>query len=261
VTLQFGKDALDRQRLVMEKFQRDREEAIRNASEENADEFYLCIDCQPFSQAHTCVITPDRPPVCGRLPNEIKAGAIWGVDYRPWTRRKVGSADLQHVVAKGDAVDAEAGEWSGINAAIRELTDGKISRMRLHSVSEFPPSSCACFGAMAFKLPGIDGIGVMHKRYSGEAPGELNSFILANRASGKQSPGVTGFNPRYFKSRKAFAAEGGLKAIKWATKKLYEQMKPYLPDDARVATEDDATTLEELKAFLEQGAPSGKSGR
>jgi acetyl-CoA decarbonylase/synthase complex subunit beta len=139
---------------------------------------------------------------------------------------------------------------------VSELTEGKIQRMRIHAVEEFPPSSCGCFGAIAFRIPGIDGIGVMHRSYAGEAPGGLSSIVLSNRAGGKQYPGVTGFNPRYFQSRKAFAAEGGLKAVKWATKQLYEKMAPYLPPGTRVATEDDATTLEELKAFMDQqGSP------
>ncbi|MCP4898915.1 MAG: hypothetical protein GY906_18240, partial [bacterium] len=43
--------------------------------------------------------------------------------------------------------------------------------------------------------------------------------------------------------------EGGLTAVKWATKRAYDVLKPGLPDGAKVATEDDATTLEELHAF------------
>ena len=50
--------------------------------------------------------------------------------------------------------------------------------------------------------------------------------------------------------KKAFAGEGGLRAVKWATSKAHEFAKPHLPVGARVATEEDATTLAELEEFL-----------
>ena len=188
--------------------------------------------------------------MCGRSRNEIKAGALWGADYRPWTRRTVGGERLQHAVSKGESVDAAAGEWAGVNAAANELTGGAVERVRIHAVLDSPHTSCGCFGALAFKIPGIDGIGVMHRGYKGVAPGALTWYLLANRAAGKQAPGVTGISLAYLRSPKAFAGEGGLRAVKWATTKAYGFVKPHLPIGARVATEDDATTLAELETFL-----------
>jgi acetyl-CoA decarbonylase/synthase complex subunit beta len=189
--------------------------------------------------------------MCGRSRNEIKAGAIWGADYRPWTRRSVGGARLQHVVEKGEAIDEAAGEWAGLNAAVSELTGGVVERVRIHSVREAPHTSCGCFGALAFKIPGVDGIGVMHRGYKGVAPGELTWYMLANRAGGKQTDGVTGINLGYLRSPKAFAGEGGLAAVKWATTKAYGFIEPSLPAGVRVATDEEATTLAELRQFLD----------
>jgi acetyl-CoA decarbonylase/synthase complex subunit beta len=251
VSIEFGKEAVERRRTITEQFERERDTAILAESEETVDEFHLCIDCQPFSHVHVCVITPDRPPMCGRSRNEIKAGALWGADYRPWTRRDVGGADLQHTIAKGLAIDASAGEWVGIDAAVKELSGGKVDRVRIHSIGVLPHTSCGCFQALAFGLPD-GGIGIMHRGYKGTAPGELTWTMLANRAGGKQSPGVAGIALKYLRSPKALCGEGGLAAVKWATTQVLEVMQPHLPAGARVATEEDALTTDELKRFLER---------
>jgi acetyl-CoA decarbonylase/synthase complex subunit beta len=250
VRVEFGEEAVAREASTAEEFDRRRDETILTESEETVDEFHLCIDCQPFSHMHVCVITPDRPPMCGRNRNQIKAGALWGLDYRPWTRRHIGGSDLQHRVAKGETIDATAGEWAGLNAAVKELSGGKVERVQIHSLGEAPHTSCGCFGALAFKLPALEGIAVMHRGYTGKAPGELTWSLLANRAGGKQAPGVTGITLNYLRSPRAFAGEGGLQAVRWATCKAYEVMKPYLAPGSRVATEEHATTMEELEEFL-----------
>ena len=251
VRVSFGEEALVHEQLLVQQFERERNAAMLIESEETVEEFHLCIDCQPFSHMHVCVITPDRVPMCGRSRFEIKAGALWGADYRPWTRRNVGSQVLQYTVFKGEAIDEAAGEWAGVNAAVKELSGGKVERVRIHSVCEAPHTSCGCFAALAFKIPNINGIGVMHRGYKGLAPGGFSWFMLANRAGGKQAAGVTGISLNYLKSPKAFADEGGLSAVKWMTKKVLEIAKPYLPNDARVATEEQASTLAELEKFLQ----------
>ena len=100
-------------------------------------------------------------------------------------------------------------------------------------------------------MPGL-GIGVMDRSYRGEAPGGLTWSILANRAGGKQTPGVTGISLNYLRSPKAFAGEGGHGAIRWATKRAAEVIREACPE-ARPATEDDATTLDGLRDFLGKG--------
>ena len=250
IGVHFGGAAVERERAQAEAFDQQRDAAILAESEETVDEFHLCIDCQPFSHTHVCVITPDRPPMCGRNRNEIKAAALWGTDYRPWARRQIGGKRLQYLATKGEAVDAEGGEWAGVNAMVRELSDGTVQRVRIHAVGEVPHTSCGCFGALAFVIPELGGIGVMHRGYKGLAPGELTWSILANRAGGKQAPGVTGITLNYLKSPRAFGGEGGLSAVKWATEKALAIMRPRLPDGARVATENEANTLTELRGFM-----------
>ncbi len=250
VHLNFSEDAVRREMATAAEFNRTRDQAILRESEESVGEFHACIDCQPFSHSHVCIVTPARPPMCGKSRGQIKAAALWGTDYRPWTRRDKANDDLQYVIEKGEPIDAAAGEWTGVNEAVAQLTGGTLERVRLHSVAIAPHSSCGCFGALAFQIPETNWIGVMERGYEGTAPGGLNWSILANQAGGKQSPGVTGISMSYLTSPKAFAGEGGLAAVKWATKRAHQLMVPNLPEGAKVATEDDAMTIEELRYFL-----------
>lgn len=240
VDVEFGEAAVLREEPLVEEFNSTRDAAILAESEDNTDEFHACIDCQPFSHKHVCIITPDRPPMCGRGRNAIKAAALWGADYRPWTRRELAADYLQYVVPKGQPIDKPAGEWTGVNRAANELTGGQIERVRLHSVFEYPHTSCGCFGALAFRIPGTDSIGIMHRSYKGTAPGGLTWRRLANQAGGKQSPGVTGITLAYLRSPKVLAGDGGLSAVKWITRKAYEIIRDLLPEGTNVTVADDA---------------------
>jgi acetyl-CoA decarbonylase/synthase complex subunit beta len=255
VSIYFGSEAVARERVRMDEFESRRKAAILDEHEETIDEFTACIDCQPFSHNHVCIITPDRPPQCGRPRHEIRACALWGANYRPWTRRDLANDDLQYVVPKGEIIDEAAGEWSGVNEAAHRLTGEKLDRVRIHSVFEAPHTSCGCFAALAFRIPATDWIGVMERNYPGTAPGGLTWVELANRAGGKQAAGVCGISLAYLGSRKAFAGDGGLASVKWVTRKAMQSMAPHLPVGAIVAVEDEAATLEALKAVL---APPAK---
>lgn len=261
VTVSLGREALDRRRPPIADFAARRQQATEAESEATADEFHLCLDCQPFSHRHACVVTPERPPMCSRHRNEIKASALWGVEHRPWNRRDMEQVELQQVVAVGEPLDAEAGEWAEVNRAVREMTGGKVERVRIHAVREFPHTSCGCFSGLAFDMPDVDGIGVVDRGYEGEVPGGLSWSILANRAGGKQAPGVTGITLKYLSSPKAFAGEGGIGAVRWATQTAFEILEPHLPMDARVATEEQATTMDQLRAFLAEDEVTARAGR
>ncbi len=253
VRIGLGEDAVQAEAKDVREFVRMRDAMLAAESEANVDEFDACIDCQPFALNHVCVVTPDRPPMCGKSWLSMKAQALWGGYGRPWTRREKMDEDLRRRIPKGAPIDADAGEWAGVNEAVRDLTNGGLDRVRIHAVCDAPHTSCGCFGALAFEIPGTDWVGVMHRGYEGEAPGGLTWSILANRAGGKQCPGVTGISLAYLKSPKFLGGEGGPSAVKWATVRAKEVLAAQLPPRATVATEDDATTMDELRAFLEVG--------
>ena len=56
----------------------------------------------------------------------------------------------------------------------------------------------------------------------------------------------------YMRSKKFFAADGGWNRIVWVPKEVKERVKDFIPPELvdKVATEEDAKTVDELKAFL-----------
>ena len=56
----------------------------------------------------------------------------------------------------------------------------------------------------------------------------------------------------YMRSKKFFAADGGWNRVVWVPKEVKEKVKDFIPADVvdKVATEEDAKNIDELKAFL-----------
>ena len=56
----------------------------------------------------------------------------------------------------------------------------------------------------------------------------------------------------YMRSSKFFAADGGWNRIVWVPKEVKEKVKDFIPKDVvdKIATEEDAKNVDELKAFL-----------
>ena len=56
----------------------------------------------------------------------------------------------------------------------------------------------------------------------------------------------------YMRSKKFFAADGGWNRVVWVPKEVKEKIKDFIPKDVvdKVATEEDAKNIDELKAFL-----------
>ena len=56
----------------------------------------------------------------------------------------------------------------------------------------------------------------------------------------------------YMRSKKFFAADGGWNRIVWVPKEVKEKVKEFIPKDVvdKIATEEDAKNIDELKAFL-----------
>ena len=127
-------------------------------TEHNTEEFCACTECRPFSLVHTCILTPGRMPMCGsRSYASVKAAAYFGSDQVPWKRPSEKDLPMRYVFPKGELLDAERGEYEGCNQVYRELTGGQLQRVFLHSVRDYPLTSCGCFQALAFWLPEVAG--------------------------------------------------------------------------------------------------------
>lgn len=226
-------------------FKEKRKAQVDGATEESVDAFYGCMRCASFSLSHACTVSPDRPSQCGSSPWWVlKAQALLapGNPYYNCT-----------LVEKGELIDPLRGEYSGVNKATSERTGGRVERVFLHSVFGHPHTACSCFQNVAYYIQELDGIGLVDRRYAGEAPGGWTWTRLANNVAGYQNPdGFTTFATQYLKSPKFFQADGGYDRVVWMTSSLKTIAGDSIPEERRdrIATEKEATTLKELEEFL-----------
>ena len=104
-------------------------------------------------------------------------------------------------------------------------------------------------------MPEVDGIGWVHRGYAESAPNGLTFSTMAGQTGGgKQVVGFLGVGIAYFRSKKFIQADGGWYRTVWMPKDLKERVAKYIPDDIRdkIATEEDAKTLDELREFLKK---------
>ena len=222
----------------------ERDRRVETLHDEEVGEFYSCTLCQSFAPTNVCIVSPDRPSLCG---------AITWFDGR--AAAKVDPEGPNRAVPKGDLLDPIGGEYSGVNEFAKQESGGEYSRVKLHSFFEFPHTSCGCFEVIGFYMPEVDGIGWVHRGYAAPAPNGLTFSTMAGQTGGgKQIIGFLGVGIAYFRSKKFIQADGGWYRVVWMPKELKERISKYIPDDIRdkIATEENAKTLDELKEFLKK---------
>ncbi len=104
------------------------------------------------------------------------------------------------------------------------MTHGKLQRVYLHSLREFPHTSCGCFQALAFWIESVQGIGIISRNSTAVTPDGQTWEKLANRAGGKQSPGITGVSLEYIRSKSFLRGDGGLSNVVWVDSVLYAKI-------------------------------------
>ena len=148
-----------------------------------------------------------------------------------------------------------------------------IERMCLYSAMDAPMTSCGCFECILAVLPEVNGFMLVNREYAGMTPlGMPFSTLAGSVGGGHQTPGFLGVGRRYAISNKFVAAEGGLPRLVWMSKELKAALADGLRQRAeelgmpdlvdKIATEDDATTVEELMAYPGKSrAPGDGDGR
>ncbi len=220
----------------------ERDQRIEKLSDEDVDVFYSCTLCQSFAPTHVCVISPERPALCG---------AITWFDAR--ASSMIDPEGPNKPIEKGRCIDEVSGEYEGVNEFIFRESGGSVQRVKLHSFLEFPHTSCGCFEVVGFYIPEVDGFGFVHRGYDGSAVNGLPFSTMAGQCGGgKQVMGYIGVGMGYFRSKKFFQADGGWERVVWMPKSLKERIINYIPEDLRdkIATEEDAGDLNALKDFL-----------
>jgi len=219
-----------------------RDSKARGLKDAEVDTFYGCALCQSFAPSHVCVITPQRYSNCGAI-SWFDGKASASIDPK----------GPVFAIPRGEIIDEEKGEFSGINEAAKKRSMGEVNKVWLYTAFDYPHTSCGCFEAVTFYIPEVDGMGVVHRSFKGATVNGLPFSTLADStAGGRQIDGFHGMSIEYMRSTKFFAADGGWNRIVWLPKEVKEKIKEFIPKDIvdKIATEDDAKSVDELKAFL-----------
>lgn len=233
-----------------------RDDRIKDLTDEKVDMFYSCTLCQSFAPTHVCVITPQRPGLCGAF-NWLDGKAAFEID----------PSGGHQPIPKKTVVDETVGQWQEANDYVKEVSRGKIERMSAYSMIVDPMTSCGCFECIACILPMTNGIMVADREFPEMTPCGMKFSTLAGTVGGgAQTPGFVGHSRLYIISEKFISADGGLKRLVWMPKSLKETLKDQLNERAKaigvpdlidkIADETVATTEEEVLQYItEKGHP------
>ena len=235
-----------------EKVYAERDGRIKGMRDTDVDTYYSCTLCQTFAPNHVCIITPERPALCG---------AISWLDGR--IAYEITPSGANQPVEKGTLINAQNGEYEGVNRFVKKASHGEIERCSLYSVMEYPMTCCGCFECIALMLPEVNGIMVANREFKGMTPSGMTFSTLAGTiGGGAQTPGFAGISKNYIFSDRFLQGEGGIERLVWLPSPLKEELKPRLAEvlEARghpdlfekIADDTRATTIEELTAFLER---------
>jgi acetyl-CoA synthase len=228
----------------------ERDERLGSLTDESVDTFYSCILCQSFAPTHVCVITPERPGLCGSY-NWLDGKAAY----------EMNPTGGNQPVPKGETIDDARGQWTGVNEYVKENSQGQVEAFNTYSMMENPMTSCGCFEVISCVLPMCNGIMTVNREFKGETPSGMKFSTLAGSVGGGvQTPGFLGHSRFYMGSPKFIAADGGIKRLVWMPKELKEEMRDILekageregvPDLIdKIATEEDAVEEEEVLEYL-----------
>ena len=230
----------------------ERDKRIAGMTDEDIDTFYSCTLCQSFAPNHVCVVSPERPGLCG---------AYSWLDCR--AAFEITPSGPNQPISKGNCIEPTIGQWDKINAFVLKTSGGNVERMSQYSMITDPMTSCGCFECIAAVLPSTGGIMIVNREFTEMTPCGMKFSTLAGTVGGgQQTPGFIGHSKHYICSRKFIAAEGGIKRIVWMPTMLKGEIKDAFserikekgmePEEflAQIADETTATTEEEVLEFI-----------
>ncbi len=228
----------------------ERDRRIQGMRDADVNIYYSCTLCQTFAPNHVCVITPERTALCG---------AISWLDGK--IAYEISPAGANQPIEKGAVIDAVRGEFEGVNRFVKKASHGEVDRCSLYSVMEYPMTCCGCFECIALILPEVNGIMVVNREFKGQTPSGMSFSTLAGTiGGGAQTPGFAGISKNFILSDRFLQAEGGIERLVWMPAALKEELEVSLRKKlaerglpglfSQIADETQATTVEELAAFL-----------
>ena len=234
----------------------ERDARLAGMQDEDVETFYSCTLCQSFAPNHVCVVSPERPGLCG---------AYSWLDCR--AAFEITPSGPNQPISKGNCIEPTIGQWDRVNAFVLKASGGNVERMSQYSMIADPMTSCGCFECIAAVLPSTGGIMIVNREFPEMTPCGMKFSTLAGTVGGgQQTPGFIGHSKHYICSRKFIAAEGGIKRIVWMPTMLKEDIKDafterikeigLVPEEflSKIADETTAITEEEVFEFITKNA-------
>jgi acetyl-CoA synthase len=228
-----------------------RNKRLADLTDDKVEEFYSCTLCQSFAPNHVCVVSPQRLGLCGAY-NWLDCKASFSIN----------PTGPNQPIKLGKQIDPSKGYWEGTNDYAKIGSHGAVEEVSMYSIMENPMTACGCFECIVMLIPEANGVMVVSREDTSMTPAGMTFSTLAGIAGGGlQTPGVMGVGKFYLISPKFISADGGFKRVVWMSSVLKETMADELkavadregdPDMIeKIADERNATTVEELLAWLE----------
>ena len=229
-----------------------RDARIEGMADESTDVFYSCTLCQSFAPSHVCVISPERTGLCGSY-NWMDCKAA----------NEINPTGPNQPVPKEETIDANLGQWKGVNEFVFKASRGKMDHYNFYSIIYDPMTACGCMECISAVLPLCNGLMTVNREYTGITPSGMKFATLAGTIGGGIStPGFVGHSKYNISQRKFLSAEGSIKRLVWMPKMLKEEIADRFQVRAKeigipnlldmIADETVGTTEEEILPFLEQ---------
>ncbi len=227
-----------------------RDARVEGMVDEDEPVFYSCTLCQSFAPTHVCVVTPERPGLCGAY-SWLDCKAAYEID----------PTGPNQPIEKGETIDAFKGQWTGVNEFVKKASRGSVDFYNAYSIMDSPMTSCGCFECISALAPMCNGLMTVDRDYSGMTPCGMKFTTLAGSVGGGAiTPGFVGHSKYNITSKKFVKAEGGILRLVWMPKRLKEEIRDKftalatelgVPDlIERVADETVGITEEEILPFL-----------
>lgn len=192
--------------------------------DEEVELFYSCTLCQTFAPNHVCVVSPERPGLCG---------AYTWLDCK--AAFQISPQGCNQPITKGRTIDAATGEWEHVNQFVYDNSNRTVEHYCQYSLMNHPMTSCGCFECIICIVPEANGVLIVNREHGGMTPIGMEFSTLAGQVGGGvQTPGFLGIGRRYMLSNKFISYEGGLSRVVWMPKDLKEEMREDLEARAEV---------------------------
>jgi acetyl-CoA synthase len=103
------KKEVEKLRAQAQKVYAERDARLAGMTDEDIDTFYSCTLCQSFAPNHLCVISPERPGLCG---------AYSWLDCR--AAYEISPAGANQPISKGKCIETTIGQWDKVNAFVQK---------------------------------------------------------------------------------------------------------------------------------------------